>query len=189
MTRLPKVGFVEETDGDAFGFLDPDLVIHGSHLIPDFNLGRTQVLMPYNEPTVAQPLDQKDDWTNFYVNMCDNFQLDPIIITTVLTPPQFCRSRHVYEVSWGGGIGHLEQFPPADHNHEDSTMSDSGDVEIEIDDFIEGDNDGSDNTSSDDEGSGDEGEEDEDEEDDETGVHNEWYDPGELSDKETGNVY
>ena len=89
----------------------------------------------------------------------------------------------------GGGIGHLEQFPPADHNHEDSAMSDSGDVEIEIDDFIEGDNDGSDNTSGDDEGGGDESEEDEGEEDDETGVHNEGYDPGELSDEETGNVY
>ena len=66
---LPKVGFVEEADEDAFGFLDPDLIICGSHLIPDFNLGQTQDLMPYDGPTVAQHLDQKDDWINFYVNM------------------------------------------------------------------------------------------------------------------------
>lgn len=39
VARLPKVGFVEDTDEDAFGFLDPDLVIRGSHLIPDFNSG------------------------------------------------------------------------------------------------------------------------------------------------------
>ena len=68
-------------------------------------------------------------------------------------------------------------------------MSDSGNVEIEIDDFIEGDNDGSDNTSSDNEGGGDEGKEDEGEEDDKKGVHNKEYDPGELSDEETGNIY
>ena len=69
VARLPKVGFVEEADEDAFGFLDPDLIIRGSHLIPDFNSGRTQDLMPYDGPTVARPLDQKDDWINFYVNM------------------------------------------------------------------------------------------------------------------------
>ncbi|KAG2051821.1 hypothetical protein BDR06DRAFT_983417 [Suillus hirtellus] len=29
--RLPKVGFIPETDNDAFGFLDPSLVIHDGH--------------------------------------------------------------------------------------------------------------------------------------------------------------
>ena len=67
--RLPKVGFVEDTDEDAFGFLDPDLIIRGSHLIPAFNSGRTSILMPYNGPTVARSPGENDDWTNFYVNM------------------------------------------------------------------------------------------------------------------------
>ena len=67
--RLPKVGFVEDTDEDAFGFLDPDLVIRGSHLIPDFNSGRTSALMQYDGPTVARPSEENDDWTNLYVNM------------------------------------------------------------------------------------------------------------------------
>jgi len=67
--RLPKVGFVEDTDEDAFGFVDPDLIIRGSHLIPDFNSGRTSSLMPYDGPTVARSPERKDDWTNFYVNM------------------------------------------------------------------------------------------------------------------------
>jgi hypothetical protein len=69
VAHLPKVGFVEDTDEDAFGFLDPDLVIWGSHLIPDFNSGRTHNLMSYNGPTVARSPDKKDDWLNFYVNM------------------------------------------------------------------------------------------------------------------------
>ena len=32
VARLSKVGFVEDADEDAFGFLDPDLVIWGSRL-------------------------------------------------------------------------------------------------------------------------------------------------------------
>ena len=69
VARLPKIGFVEDTDHDAFGFLDPDLVIRGSHLIPDFNSGRTCDLMSYSGSTVARFPDEKDDWMNFYVNM------------------------------------------------------------------------------------------------------------------------
>lgn len=69
MARLPKVGFVEATDEDAFGFLDPDLIIRGSHLIPDFHSGKTSDLMPYDGPTVARFPDEKDDWMNFYINM------------------------------------------------------------------------------------------------------------------------
>ena len=71
VARLPKVGFIEVTDGDAFGFLDPDLVIRGSHLIPAFHSGRTYNLMPYDGPTVARPTNTKDDWVNFYVNVYD----------------------------------------------------------------------------------------------------------------------
>lgn len=68
VARLPKVGFVEDSDSDAFGFLDPDLVIRGSHLVPDFNSGRTTNLMSHNGPTAARSPNEKDDWTNFYVN-------------------------------------------------------------------------------------------------------------------------
>ena len=48
VARLPKVGFVEDTDEDTFGFLDPDLIIWGAHLIPDFNSGRTSGLLSYD---------------------------------------------------------------------------------------------------------------------------------------------
>ena len=57
--RLPKVGFVKATDEDAFGFLDPNLIIRGSHLIPDFHSGRTSDLMPYDGPTIARCPDEK----------------------------------------------------------------------------------------------------------------------------------
>ena len=64
--RLPKVGFVEDTDEDTFGFLDPDLIIQSSHLIPVFNSGRTCNLMSYDGPTVATQPSNKDNWMNFY---------------------------------------------------------------------------------------------------------------------------
>ena len=67
--RLPKVGFVKDNNEDAFGFLDPELVIRGSHLVPDFKSGRTGDLMSYDGPTIARRPDEKDDWMNFYVNM------------------------------------------------------------------------------------------------------------------------
>ncbi|KAI6118067.1 hypothetical protein F5141DRAFT_1000156 [Pisolithus sp. B1] len=35
------VGFIPEDDPDTFGFLDPDLIIHGVHLIPAFSLRQT----------------------------------------------------------------------------------------------------------------------------------------------------
>ena len=41
VVHLPKVGFVEVMDEDAFGFLDPDLIVWSAHLIPGFNSGPT----------------------------------------------------------------------------------------------------------------------------------------------------
>jgi hypothetical protein len=34
--RLPRIRFVPDSDDQAFGFLDPSLVIRGCHLIPAF---------------------------------------------------------------------------------------------------------------------------------------------------------
>ena len=42
--RLPKVGFVPGEDDQAFGFLDPSLVVQGCHLIPSFCEGQTNEL-------------------------------------------------------------------------------------------------------------------------------------------------
>jgi hypothetical protein len=66
--RLPKIGFVPENDDQAFGFLDPALVIRGCHLIPAFADGRTVELLRTGV-TAARPIDEVDDWAAFYVNM------------------------------------------------------------------------------------------------------------------------
>ena len=67
--RLPKVGFVPDTDESAFGFLDPGLVIRACHLIPAFAAGRTTDLMRPGTSLGRLP-GEVDDWVSFYVNMC-----------------------------------------------------------------------------------------------------------------------
>lgn len=68
VARLPKVGFVEESDPDAFGFLDPSLVLRGCHLIPAFADGRTSQLLACPH-SVGRPADETDDWQAYYVGM------------------------------------------------------------------------------------------------------------------------
>lgn len=67
---LPKIGFVESVDEYAFGFLDPNHVVRGCHLIPDFVSGRSSILLP-TASSAARILNpsETNDWTNFYVNM------------------------------------------------------------------------------------------------------------------------
>jgi hypothetical protein len=69
VARLPKIGFVPDTDEDAFGFLDPSLVLRGCHLVPAFANGRTNNLLHTTSPTAARHLEETDDWANYYVIM------------------------------------------------------------------------------------------------------------------------
>lgn len=65
--RLPRVGFYDADDESAFGFLDPDLVIRGVHLIPAFRYKLTNHLLG---PSIArQTADLDKDWDWYYVNM------------------------------------------------------------------------------------------------------------------------
>jgi hypothetical protein len=67
--RLPKIGFVPDTDSSAFGFLDPSLVIRGCHLVPSFANGRTTELLHTSASTAARLPEETDDWANYYVMM------------------------------------------------------------------------------------------------------------------------
>jgi hypothetical protein len=66
--RLPKIGFIPDTDDLAFGFLDPSLVVRGCHLIPAFHDGYTAALLSAKLSAGRSPGEQHD-WTAFYVNM------------------------------------------------------------------------------------------------------------------------
>lgn len=67
--RLPKIGFVPESDDYAFSFVDPALVLRGCHLLPAFADGRTNMLMSTRERTEARRNGEVDDWMNYYVGM------------------------------------------------------------------------------------------------------------------------
>jgi hypothetical protein len=63
--RLHRLGFM--SDDGAFGFLDPNQIIRGVHLIPGFALGRTSM---YLGPSIARQDSENDkDWYRYYINM------------------------------------------------------------------------------------------------------------------------
>jgi hypothetical protein len=66
--RLPKIAFVEESDRDAFGFLDPGQVIRGAHLIPAFASGRGTTSLRYGK-SFARQCGELDDWEAYCIGM------------------------------------------------------------------------------------------------------------------------
>ncbi|KAF8874231.1 hypothetical protein BD779DRAFT_1476607 [Infundibulicybe gibba] len=67
--RLHRVGFIDSNEDPegAFGFLDPNEVIRGVHLIPAFAHGRTTSLLA---PSIIRPPREKNkDWLYYYVGM------------------------------------------------------------------------------------------------------------------------
>jgi hypothetical protein len=66
--RLHRVGFVDTSDPFAFGFLDPQHVIRGVHLIPSFSHGRTGDLLQPNS-IARNPAERGEDWQYYYIGM------------------------------------------------------------------------------------------------------------------------
>ncbi|KIY51863.1 hypothetical protein FISHEDRAFT_36186, partial [Fistulina hepatica ATCC 64428] len=114
--RLPKIGFVPHDDPWAFGFLHPQCVVRGCHLIPAFCGGRTQDLLPVSTPTVARlgPLET-DDWTNYYVSIF----LD----------------RDMMMRFFGGGIGHRAPAVSHDEDYPSSGHAGCGEFNDSASDF------------------------------------------------------
>jgi hypothetical protein len=66
--RLHPVRFVDSDDPFAFGFLDPQHVIHGVHLIPAFSYGHTGDLLQQNS-IARSTSEQGEDWKFYYMGM------------------------------------------------------------------------------------------------------------------------
>ncbi|KAG2055212.1 hypothetical protein BDR06DRAFT_982073 [Suillus hirtellus] len=66
--RLPKLAFVEESDHDAFGFLNPGQVICGAHLIPAFVSGRGVSSLRYRK-SLGRPKEELTDWEAYYIGI------------------------------------------------------------------------------------------------------------------------
>ncbi|KAF9551569.1 hypothetical protein CPC08DRAFT_738298 [Agrocybe pediades] len=82
--KLHQLGFLDGNNPEAFGFVDPDEVIRGVHLIPRFSLGRTSHLL---RPSIARsPLENDEDWDRYFIG-------------SFVDRDMFMRFR-------GGGVGH-----------------------------------------------------------------------------------
>ncbi|KAG2052923.1 hypothetical protein BDR06DRAFT_1009062 [Suillus hirtellus] len=66
--RLPKLAFVDESDADVFGFLDPGQVVRGVHLIPAFASECGTSSLCYGQ-SLAHPGGEEDDWEEHYVGI------------------------------------------------------------------------------------------------------------------------
>ena len=155
VARLPKVGFVEENDPSAFGFLDPSLVLRGCHLIPSFVNGRTSALLKTTH-TAARSPGVFDDWAAFYVNMYDleyfeSFHVSNLYFSFV--------NRDMFVHFLRGGVGHqtLQQqsigADDMDIDDTDAEITEDGDDE-DSEDESEGDDDDDDEGDDEDEGDG-----------------------------------
>jgi hypothetical protein len=69
--RLHRVKFLPESDPNTFGFLNPDEVIHASHLIPAFAHGRTEELLAGDliGRLPRDGLNEDENWNYYYVNL------------------------------------------------------------------------------------------------------------------------
>ena len=65
--RLHRLKFLSSSDPDAFGFIHPDEIIRGAHLIPAFHYGGTKEYL--SGISLARNEDETDDYRYFYVNM------------------------------------------------------------------------------------------------------------------------
>ncbi|KAG6881381.1 hypothetical protein C0992_001204, partial [Termitomyces sp. T32_za158] len=63
--RLYRLEFYPDSDPDAYGFLSPDEVIRGAHIVPAFQYGATEP----SPLSLACNNDEFDDWLYYYVDM------------------------------------------------------------------------------------------------------------------------
>ncbi|KAG1838714.1 hypothetical protein DFJ58DRAFT_733659 [Suillus subalutaceus] len=111
--RLKRVGFIPSDDPGAIGFLDPQQVIHGIHLVPAFHYGHTDTLLP---PSIARLThNNNEDWTFLYVNMFVDRDM----------MMHFC----------GGGVGHKSTWQATNWFLSDQFNDEMDDMEIEDAEF------------------------------------------------------
>ena len=65
--RYYQIHFANSAKGDAFGFLNPQDVLRAAHLLPGFQCGRTQALLPTS--LARWKSEDDEDWIYYHVNM------------------------------------------------------------------------------------------------------------------------
>lgn len=79
--RLDLLSFPPATGNDAFGFLDPTLVLRSCHLIPAFAFGKSNS----NQAGHILAARNDNDWNSYYVNRCDTVIAKYFLFAEVIT--------------------------------------------------------------------------------------------------------
>jgi hypothetical protein len=64
--RLYRIKFIPSLEDGAFGFLDPNDVIRGAHVIPGFHYGNRHPSLC--DPASIWDLEEESDWEAYYIN-------------------------------------------------------------------------------------------------------------------------
>lgn len=67
--RLPKLAFIDSSDRQAFGFIDPDVILRATHLIPSFKDGLSASPKPPSLRPKSLSTDEALDYAFYYVGM------------------------------------------------------------------------------------------------------------------------
>ncbi|KAF8214953.1 hypothetical protein K438DRAFT_2008466 [Mycena galopus ATCC 62051] len=118
---LHRVAFLPASDPQAFGFLNPDEIIRGSHLVPAFAHGRTEELLAHDSigRLPRDGLTKLQDWQYYYVN--------------------FFVDRDMYMRYRGGGVGHYrvhippeDDVPPADGEEDNTPVAAEDPIVVDV---------------------------------------------------------
>jgi hypothetical protein len=134
-SRLDRLSFPPVAAQDAFGFVDPSLVLRSCHLIPAFSRGKR------HDDGVGLSSMAKDgkDWKSYYVNRCDRFRSmrNGLIRSKTF---RFADRDMTMRYHWGLGIGH-NYSSDSNHLFQESSLPQivkAGEVERETGQRIEG---------------------------------------------------
>ena len=103
--RLDRLRFAPINDDDAFGIIDPSIVLRGCHIIPRFALG-PKYLGPLQG--LSHLANDSTDWKEYYVNRydCYNFA-HPSQILILWFYYSFVDRDMVMRYHFGLGVGHV----------------------------------------------------------------------------------
>ncbi|KAJ7899710.1 hypothetical protein B0H13DRAFT_2336967 [Mycena leptocephala] len=119
--RLPRLRYMDHEDPDAFGFLDPQDVVRGSHFIPAFHHGRTSEYLP--KSIIRRDSENDKDWKFYYANMCVISR--SVVPWLTLTLLYGFVDRDMLMRYHDNVIGHRRHFPAAPNPPSDDSPEDS----------------------------------------------------------------
>ena len=85
----------------AFGFVDPDNVLHASHIIPVFSSGKFQ-----DEFGISQCVDDSHNRSRYYVNWWVKVKFELLSRVIDLLPSSFIDQDMIMRYYWGLAISH-----------------------------------------------------------------------------------